>query len=264
MASLYRDGEKLHTFGNGGNTNNMTNLSVDHKTNEILITRDNGTIERYNISAYIEYIISSIELAEPIYCDKKPTINTTTSTGADGNTVTTHTVTYIKDGTSYTIDPTNIWFYYGVTNDAGDINVHQTIFVDGVELTIKAGQISDIISMDPDTKNWILYGEDTGVCSEAKSPTITENVANTSNMYKLDIDDGKGNVITTPNLHGVDATQVANHGFFSVYMRDGGLYLLTDVTDDTEAPPFSVRDGKLYYTLGGQIQYISKQVITTD
>ena len=83
-------------------------------------------------------------------------------------------------------------------------------------------------------------------------------------MYKLDIDDGKGNVITTPNLHGVDATQVANHGFFSMYMRDGSLYLLTDVTDDTEAPPFSVRDGKLYYTLGGQIQYISKQVINTD
>ena len=68
---------------------------------------------------------------------------------------------------------------------------------------------------------------------------------------------------TTPNLHGIDATQVANHGFFSVYVRDGGLYLLTDVTDDTEAPPFSVRNGKLYYTLGGQIQYISKQVITT-
>ena len=263
MASLYRDGEKLHTFGTGGAaSSNMTNLSVDHTTNEILITRDNGTVERYNISAYIEYIISSIELAEPIYCDKKPTITSNTTTDTDGNTVTTHTVTYIKDGTSYTTNPTNIWFYYGVTNDAGDINIHQTIFVDGVELTIKAGQISDIISMDPDTKNWILYGEDTGVCSEAKSPTITENENNSDINYRLDITDAEGNVTTTPNLKGNDGVTVPLNGFCYIHIVDGNLVL--DCEAGATPLPLSLEGDKLYYTLGGEIQYVSKETIITD
>lgn len=92
--------------------------------------------------------ISKINVTEAKKVDSKPTY-------ADG------TITYVKDGTSYTTTNDKQWFYY-LDNDS----VKQTIFIDGEELTIYSASVDfseyikkdSILSVIQDTDNSKIFG----------------------------------------------------------------------------------------------------------
>lgn len=118
--------------------------------------------------------------------------------------------------------------------------------------------LSEYIKIDSTSEHWILGGEDTGISAKGICPTIKESEENTDiSVYKLIIDDGKGNVNVTPNLKGQDNVFVPMHGYFSIGIENGTVYLICE--DGATPPPFSLEDGYLYYTLGGEIQYIEKE-----
>ena len=118
--------------------------------------------------------------------------------------------------------------------------------------------LSEYIKIDSDSKHWILGGEDSGVSAKGICPTIKESEENTDiSVYKLIIDDGEGNVNTTPNLKGEDNVFVPQHGYYSIGIENGTVYLVCE--DGATPPPLSIENGCLYYTLGGTIQYIEKE-----
>ena len=122
-------------------------------------------------------------------------------------------------------------------------------------------EISVNLEIDPVTKHWMLDGVDLGVVAEGqdgKTPTITQNAGNTFDVYKLDINDGNGNITTTPNLMAHDEVSVPMNGYFKVYVEDGHLKLMCE--DGATPPPFSINeDGHLLYTVGSTIKYIDVQ-----
>ena len=72
---------------------------------------------------------------------------------------------------------------------------------------------------------------------------------------------------TTDNLKGADGVILDNVGYFGFRIENGQLMLYVNVPDassadvDDQAPPFSLEGGNIYYTVGGKIQYVSKQTI---
>ena len=236
----------------------VDNVKLDYTTNEIVMVSVNGEEKRFDISSFIKYVLSSVNTCKSIYCDAKPTLTTTTDSTTGENL---YMATYTKEGVETTVNATNVWFYYSVNNGSTS-TIFQTIFVDGVELTLTAGTINDVLAIDETTKNWLINGIDTGVCSEGKSPTITENSNNSELNYQLDITDAEGNVTTTPNLKGNDGVAVPLNGFCYIHIVDGNLVL--DCEAGATPLPLSLEGDKLYYTLGGEIQYVSKETITTD
>ena len=150
-----KDGKKLLTITyKNGNTTDIDITAIITNTNigELANVEDTGITDKqvlgYNSSTgkyipitidnnnvlqeakeYTDKQINAINHAEGKVVDSKPTI----VNNGDG----TYNITYIKGGVSATTTDTNIWFYYkkdGVLN--------QTLFIDGVELTIdNAGSV---------------------------------------------------------------------------------------------------------------------------
>ena len=150
-----KDGKKLLTITyKNGNTTDIDITAIITNTNigELANVEDTGIIDKqvlgYNSSTgkyipitidnnnvlqeakeYTDKQINAINRVEGKVVDSKPTI----VNNGDG----TYNITYIEGGVSATTTDTNIWFYYkkdGVLN--------QTLFIDGVELTIdNAGSV---------------------------------------------------------------------------------------------------------------------------
>ena len=231
--------------------------------NELIITYLNGNTFKYDLSAFLNAVISSIGYGKTIYCDELPKCEDYTD--AFGNLQ--YRITYKKDSVEYTCDAKNTWFYYEIVvdKDTNEKKWVQTLFVEGQEVTIEAGTISDVVTIDKDTKNWFINGKDTGVCAGGDS--IEENENNTDTSYKLDIKKQDGTMTTTPNLKGADGVILDNAGMFGLRVENSQLMLYVNIPDSTTgdiddiAPPFSLENGSLYYTVNGKIQYVSKQTI---
>ena len=258
--------------------------------NELIITYLNGNTFKYDLSAFLNAVISSIGYGKTIYCDELPKCEDYTDTF--GNTQ--YKITYKKDSAEYTCDAKNTWFYYEIVvdKDTNEKKWVQTLFVEGKEVTLEAGTISDFVKIDKDTKHWLISGKDTGVVAQGISPKITPNTNNTDTVYKLDVQyydpdeptvDGSGNPVyeddgvtqkkgmdikyTTDNLKGADGVILDNAGMFGLRVENSQLMLYVNIPDSTTgdiddiAPPFSLENGSLYYTFNGKIQYVSKQTI---
>ena len=150
-----KDGKKLLTITyKNGNTTDIDITAIITNTNigELANVEDTGITDKqvlgYNSSTgkyipitidnnnvlqeakeYTDKQINAINRAEGKVVDSKPTI----VNNGDG----TYNITYIKGGVSVTTTDTNIWFYY-----KKDGALNQTLFIDGVELTIdNAGSV---------------------------------------------------------------------------------------------------------------------------
>ena len=231
--------------------------------NELIITYFNGNTFVYDLSNFLNSVISSIGYGKTIYCDELPKCEDYTD--AFGNTQ--YKITYKKNSVEYTCDAKNTWFYYEIVvdKDTNEKKWVQTLFVEGKEVTIEAGTISDVVTIDNTTKNWFINGKDTGVCAGGDS--IKENENNTDTTYKLDIKKADGTTTTTPNLKGADGVILDNAGMFGLRVENNQLMLYVNIPDSTTgdvddiAPPFSLEGNTLYYTFNGKIQYVSKQTI---
>lgn len=259
--------------------------------NKLIITYFNGNTFEYDLTSFLNSVISSIGYGKCIYCDELPTC--ASYIDAFGNTQ--YEITYVKDSVSSKCDAKNTWFYYEVVadKDTGTKKWVQTLFVDGKEVTLEAGTISDFVKIDKDTKHWLISGKDSGVVAQGISPKITPNANNTDTIYKLDVEyydpyeptvDESGNPVyeddgvtqkvgmdikyTTDNLRGADGVMVQNAGMFGIRVENNQLMLYVNVPDssstdvDDQAPPFSIENNCLMYTVNGKIQYVSKQIIS--
>lgn len=173
----------------------------------------------------------------------------------------THTTTYVKDGETKTTNDT-AWYYYVLDNI-----LYQTIFIEGDELTIRNSSLSELIRINETTHNWEIDGEDTGI--SANPETLEPNINNSTTDYRLDIINNDGTKkFTTDNLKGADGVLLDNIGYYGFTIENGSLILHVNVEDsstgnaDDIAPPFSLDTGSnLWYTVGGKIQYVSKEVV---
>ena len=233
------------------------------QNNELIITYFNGNTFVYDLSNFLNSVISSIGYGKTIYCDELPKCEDYTD--AFGNTQ--YKITYKKNSVEYICDAKNTWFYYEIVVDK-DTNKKkwvQTLFVEGREVTLEAGTISDFIKIDKDTKHWFISGKDSGVVAEGDR--IEENANNTSTSYKLDIKKADGTTITTPNLKGADSVLLDNVGYYGFRVEDDQLMLYVNVPDasspnvDDQAPPFSLERNSLYFTIGGTIKSVSKIIV---
>ena len=230
-------------------------------TNNNILTLEylNGNKFTYDLTNFLQGIIKSIGYGKDIACDELPTCSKPTPTSA-------YEVSYKKDGVTLKCSPENTWFYYKVVkkDDGGEVIStawYQTLFIDGVEVTILAGAIADTLKIDSTTKHWIVNGKDTGISAQGYSPIISENANNTDADYKLDIknydyDTKQYNTTTTPNLKGRDSVQVPLNGFYKIYVENGTL--VCAVENGATPPPLALEiiNGQqcLTYTVGGTIQ----------
>ena len=239
----------------------------------------NGNKFTYDLTNFLQGIIKSIGYGKVIACDELPTCSKPTPTSA-------YEVTYKKNGVELKCSPENTWFYYKVEekDDGGSVTStawYQTLFIDGVEVTILAGAVADTIKIDENTKTWVINGKDTEILAQGVSPTIKPNANNTDAIYKLDINyydadeptvDGNGNPVyeddgvtqkkgmnikyTTDNLKGKDSVQVPLNGFYKIYVENGTL--VCAVENGATPPPLALEiiSGQqcLTYTVGGTIQ----------
>lgn len=107
-------------------------LGYDSSTGKYIpITIDNSNVLQ-EAKDYTDKQINTINHVEGKVVDNKPTI----VNNGDG----TYSIIYIKDGTSTTTTDTNIWFFYNT-----GINTYaQTIFIDGVEITLSMNGSIDL------------------------------------------------------------------------------------------------------------------------
>ena len=233
------------------------------QNNELIITYFNGNTFVYDLSTFLNTVINSIAYGKCIACDELPTC----TSYVDAFNNTQYEVTYKKDGLEIKCDAKNTWFYYEIEVDAvtHEKKWVQTLFVEGREVTLEAGKISDVIKIDSTTKHWLINGVDSGVVAEGDS--IEENTDNTSTIYKLDIKKADGTTKITPNLKGADGVILDNVGYYGFGIENDQLMLYVNVPDasssdvDDQAPPFSLDEGNLYYTVGGTIKYVSKTIV---
>lgn len=234
-------------------SNLIKDATVDSEAKTVKLIRNNETIINCDLTELINSAISGLNYGKAKYATEKPICSL-----VDGE----YCITYIdkSDNTSKTVSALNTWFYYELSDDNGTYTV-QTLWVDGEELTIKTAEISNVLSIDQNTKNWILYGQDTGICSEAKHSSITENSTNSveNRIYKLDTkyyDGTKWVEKTSPNLYGRDGIMIPQSSMFSLCIDHGCLFVECD--DDNTPPPLAIEviDGVrcLTYTIDGEIQ----------
>ena len=76
--------------------------------NELIITYFNGDTFKYDLSAFLNSVISSIGYGKTIYCDELPKCEAYTD--AFGNTQ--YKITYKINSVEYTCDAKTTWFYY--------------------------------------------------------------------------------------------------------------------------------------------------------
>lgn len=258
----------------------MKNIQFSSLTKTVDITYLNGTTNSFSLKTFIDDVCKTLAQGKAIYCDKLPTC----AQDANGDYI----VTYILGGKTLTTNAENTWFYYKNSNNS----YVQTLFVAGTEITMEAGAIGDVVTINKTTKHWLINGIDTGVLAQGISPKITPNVNNTDSVYKLDVQyydpdkpivDESGNPVyeddgvtqkkgmdvkyTTDNLKGADGVILDNAGMFGLRVENNQLMLYVNVPDSTTgneddiAPPFSLEGNTLYYTVNGKIQYVSKQTI---
>ena len=151
-----------------------------------------------------------------------------------------------------------------LTNDSGYLTKHQDLSeyakksdiktlskvpTKVSELTNDSGYITftDVVSIDETNKHWKVNDKDTGVLAEGTN--------------------GKDGANGKDGMDGADGVILDNIGYFGLRVEDNQLMLYVNVPDassadvDKQAPPFSLEGGSLYYTVGGTIQYVSKQTI---
>lgn len=104
--------------------------------------------------------ISKINVSDAKKVDSKPTYS-------DG------TITYVKDGTSYTTTNSKQWFYY-LENGS----LKQTIFIDGEELTIDGASV-----------NFSEYIKKTSIATTLDSSCTNDQVAGAKDVYDKVIKD---------------------------------------------------------------------------
>lgn len=152
---------------------------------------------------YVEKMISKINVKDAIKVDSLPTY----SNG---------TITYIKDGTTFTTTNSNIWFYY-VVNGA----LKQTIFIEGEELTIDGASV-----------NFDDYVAKTDIATTLDS-TCTDKQAASAKATKTELDK-KLNKSTVIEL---GALGNGTRGLIQTWHLDGmGEYISLDLID---------KDGKI-------------------
>ena len=96
-----------------------------------------------NAKKYTDNQIQAINHPKGLVVDAKPTIT---------NNSGTYTITYIEGGVSKTTNDTNIWFYYST----GANTYSQTIFIDGVEITLSMNgsiNLTDYVNKTKDLAN---------------------------------------------------------------------------------------------------------------
>ena len=107
-------------------------LGYDSSTKKYIpITIDNSNVLQ-DAKDYTDKQINAINNAEGKVVDSKPTM----VNNGDG----TYSITYIKNGVSTTTTDTNIWFFY----NTGTNTYAQTIFIDGVEVTLSMNGSIDL------------------------------------------------------------------------------------------------------------------------
>ena len=107
---------------------------------------------------------------------------------------------------------------------------------------------------------------------------IGENGAGKTTLIKsilniINIDDGKIKIFDKDNKK-YDAeikedigVLLDNIGYYGFRVEDNQLVLYVNVPDasspdvDNQAPPFTLEGNNLYFTIGGTIQYVSKETI---
>lgn len=231
----------------------IKDATVDPNAKTVKLIRNNESVINCDLTDLINNAVSGLNYGRAKYATEKPVCSLVDEE---------YKVTYIdkSDNTSKTVPALNTWFYYEITDDNGTYTV-QTLWVDGQELTIKTADIANVLAINEETKNWILYGQDTGICSEGKHASITENKSNSieDRVYKLDSTyyDGTNWVQkTSPNLYGRDSISIPQSNMFQLYVENGCLYLECD--EGSDPPPLAIEiiDGHkcLTYTVGGTIQ----------
>ena len=107
-------------------------LGYDSSTGKYIpMTIDNSNVLQ-KAKDYTDKQINAINLVEGKVVDSKPTI----VNNGDG----TYSITYIKNGISTTTTDTHIWFFYNTGTNA----YAQTIFIDGVEITLSMNGSIDL------------------------------------------------------------------------------------------------------------------------
>ena len=134
--------------------------------------------------------ISKINVSDAKKVDSKPTY----SNG---------TITYVKDGTSYTTTNSKQWFYY-LENGS----LKQTIFIDGEELTIDGASV-----------DFSEYIKKTSIATTLDSSCTNEQVAGAKDV----VDNIKYKYL--PTLHNVDVldyivNNINKEGFYTFYVAD--------------------------------------------
>lgn len=147
--------------------------------------------------------ISKINVSDAKKVDSKPTYS-------DG------TITYVKDGTSYTTTNSKQWFYY-LENG----RLKQTIFIDGEELTIDGSSV--------DLSEYI---KKTSIATTLDRSCTNEQVAGAKIVYNLIGNENKrGYVFNNPTYRGnkwnrvfkVNSLLYCNSGFLTVVVYSSGL-----------------------------------------
>lgn len=166
-------------------TNSMLlkSISLDYTTKTITVIRNDDTTIESDVTDFITSIINGLNYGNAKYCNAIPTV----AQDGEGNWI----ATYIDkaDTVTKTCNSLNTWFYYDITENDEKYTV-QTLFVDGQEITIKAGSIGDILSINKDTKHWIIQGVDSGIKAEGEKGETGTSISNVS------ISDDKHLIIT--------------------------------------------------------------------
>lgn len=209
--------------GKGLSTNDYDDAEKGQvqQNKEDIITLNGGiTVEgsvNYKVAAgvneaktYTDEQLALLNVEEAIKCDAQPTYDSATNK-----------ITYVKDGTSYTIDADAIWFYYE-DND----KLMQSILLDGTWTTIvSAGGVnfSDYVSKTTDVVS-DYTGEEavTNKIPDLAAMKDLQTIVETELAAKLDIaqgavnadkaviTDAEGNITLTPlSTLGGDAENVS-------------------------------------------------------
>ena len=106
----------------------------DHKSMRFH-RRDGITIDEVNLSQSMIDIANFIMYGKAEQCDEKPTVAEVEQPDGTKKWI----ATYKYNGTDKTIEAENVWFYYTVTDEEGNMTKMQTIFINGEAEDIQSG-----------------------------------------------------------------------------------------------------------------------------
>lgn len=133
------------------NRKQLKDVSYDSDTKSIIFNKNDDSLkDTLNLSQFIVDITNTIMYGKAERCDEKPTIAEVTQD--DGTTK--WIATYKYNGTEKTIEAENVWFYYTVTDEEGNMTKMQTIFINGEAKDIQSGDGSGVDPGVDDTPLW--------------------------------------------------------------------------------------------------------------